>query len=82
MASWFRGHEFEQGQGDGGGQGGLACCSPWSHKEWDMTEWLNNNKNENENTPWPTYAVARQYLWENLYLKRRNMFMNDLDFYI
>ena len=22
-------------------QGSLACCSPWSHKESDMTEWLN-----------------------------------------
>ena len=20
------------------GQGGLACCSPWGHKELDMTE--------------------------------------------
>ena len=23
------------------GQGSLACCSPWGHKEWDMTELLN-----------------------------------------
>ena len=23
------------------GQGGLACCGSWSHKELDMTEWLN-----------------------------------------
>ena len=22
-------------------QGGLACCSPWGHKELDMTEQLN-----------------------------------------
>ena len=22
-------HEFEQALGDGDGQGGLACCSPW-----------------------------------------------------
>ena len=22
-------HEFEQTPGDGGGQGSLACCSPW-----------------------------------------------------
>ena len=27
--------------GDGDGQGGLACCSSWSCKELDMTEWLN-----------------------------------------
>ena len=24
------------------GQRSLACCSPWDHKESDMTEWLNN----------------------------------------
>ena len=24
--------------GVGDGQGGLACCSPWGHKEWDTTE--------------------------------------------
>ena len=26
---WDDGHEFEQAQGIGDGQGGLACCSPW-----------------------------------------------------
>ena len=30
---WFNGHEFEQAPGDGEGQGSLACCSPWGHKE-------------------------------------------------
>ena len=37
------GHEFEQALGDGEGQGRLACCSPWGHKESDMTEQLNIN---------------------------------------
>ena len=32
------GHEFEQILGDGEGQGGLVCCSPWGHKESDTTE--------------------------------------------
>ena len=36
-------HEFEQALGDGEGQGSLACCSPWGHKESDTTEQLNNN---------------------------------------
>ena len=39
MVGWqhqLTGHEFEQAPGDGEGQGGLACCSPWSHKESDM----------------------------------------------
>ena len=35
------GHEFEQTSGDGNGQGSLECCSPFDHKESDMTEWLN-----------------------------------------
>ena len=25
----------------GDGQGGLVCCSPWGHKDSDMTEQLN-----------------------------------------
>jgi len=40
----LNGHEFEQALGNGGGQGSLACCSPWGHKELDMTESLSNNK--------------------------------------
>ena len=39
----INGHEFEQALEDVEGQGGLACCSPWGHKEWDTTERLNNN---------------------------------------
>ena len=35
---WLNGHEFEQTLGDSEGQGGLACCSPWGHKESDTTE--------------------------------------------
>ena len=41
MVRWhhrLNGHEFEQAPGDGDGQGSLACCSPWGHKELDMTE--------------------------------------------
>ena len=34
-------HQFEQALGVGDGQGSLACCSPWGHKELDMTEQLN-----------------------------------------
>ena len=33
--------EFEQAPGAGDGQGSLACCSPWRHKELDTTEQLN-----------------------------------------
>ena len=38
-------HELEQTLVDGEGHGSLVCCSPWGHKELDMTELLNNNVN-------------------------------------
>ena len=41
----LNGHEFEQAPGDGEGQRGLACCSPWGHKEQGTTEELNNTLN-------------------------------------
>ena len=31
------GHESEQTQGDSEGQGSLACCSSWGHRESDTT---------------------------------------------
>ena len=34
------GHVLEQTLGDSEGQGSLACCSTWGHKESDMTERL------------------------------------------
>ena len=34
---WLDGHEFEQALGVHDGQGGLACYSPWGHKESDTT---------------------------------------------
>ena len=45
MAGWHHqciGHELGQTPRDGEGQGGLVCCSPWDHKESDMTGRLNN----------------------------------------
>ena len=44
MVGWhhrLEGHEFEQALEVGDGQGSLVCCSPWGHKELDMTERLN-----------------------------------------
>ena len=37
----FNGQEFEQATGVGDGQGSLVYCSPWGHKESDMTKPLN-----------------------------------------
>ena len=44
MAGWHHGldgHESEWTPGVGDGQGGLACCDSWGHKELDRTERLN-----------------------------------------
>ena len=41
MVGWhhrFNGQEFEQTPGDSEGQGSLACCSSWGHKESDIDE--------------------------------------------
>ena len=55
MVGWHHqldGYEFEQALGVGDGQGSLVCCSPWGHKESDMTKWLNwtelNNQNQQD----------------------------------
>ena len=37
---WLDGRESERTPGVGDGQGGLACCDSWSHKESDTTERL------------------------------------------
>ena len=49
MVGWhhqLNGHEFVEALAVGDGQGSLVCCSPWVHKESDMTEQHNNNKPE------------------------------------
>ena len=40
MVGWYHqlnGYELEQALGDIERQGSLVCCSPWGHKESDMT---------------------------------------------
>ena len=44
MVGWhhrLNGHEFGSTPRVGDGQGGLASCGSWGHKESDMTERLN-----------------------------------------
>ena len=51
------GHEFEPTPGDSEGQGSLACCSPWGHKELEMTEQLNKNM---------TWLQIRKLFWNDV----------------
>ena len=48
MVGWhyqLNAHEFKQTPGDSEGQGSLACCSPWDHKESDrLSNWLTTTK--------------------------------------
>ena len=40
MVGWHHqldGYEFEHAQGDGEGQGGLACCDSWGCKETQLS---------------------------------------------
>ena len=41
MVAWhhrLNGHQFEQSQGVGDGQGSRVCCSPWGCTESDTSE--------------------------------------------
>ena len=47
MAVWHHrhdGHGFGWTPRAGDGQGGMACFSPWDHKELDMSERLNSTE--------------------------------------
>ena len=59
----LNGHEFEQAQEDGEGQGSLVCCNPQGRKELDTTEKLNDN-----NYPFCTKqsSFSREYLLSSL----------------
>ena len=64
MAGWhhqYGGHELGQTLGGGEGQGGLACCSPWYHKELDMAGQLSNNNNRGELSLLDNGSLSKTY---------------------
>ena len=67
----LNGHEFEQALGVGDGQGGLACCSPWGHKELDMTEWL-------KWTELITLSITYWTAWQSRHARRLCSAQGDL----
>ena len=62
----LNGHESEQSPGEGEGEGSLACCSPWDHKESDMTKWLNNSSNQNFYWKWDFSPME---IWNAIIMK-------------
>ena len=77
MVGWYHqlnGHEFEQALGDGEGQGSLECCSPWSCKELDTIEQLNNNKDSEPfiltNISSKTDMGSLETMYEKYYIER------------
>ena len=66
---WRDGHKFEQALGVGDGQESLPCCSPWGHKESDMTERLNwtelNHWNNTESLTSQFYPGHKQRVFTN-----------------
>ena len=68
MVGWHHqldGHEFEQILGDGDGQGSLARCSPWGHKQLDMSLWLNNSIIKDKSKIW-ILSFHRKWIWTTL----------------
>ena len=75
---WLDGHGFGWAVGVGDGQGGLACCGSWGHKELDTTEWLNwTELNWNE----PYYNFLFLLLCPPLVFRHSRKYLCFLHFY-
>ena len=53
-------HELGQTLGDGEGQGGLVCCSPWSCKESVVTGRMNNKTTGRKTVKWHKNSFCGQ----------------------
>ena len=68
MAGWHHrlGREFEWTPGVGDGQGVLACCNSWGHKESDMSKQLNWTEPEiiwDKNLTWDDIKISRDFTY-------------------
>ena len=52
---WPNGFEFEQALGEGEGQEGMICCSPWDYKElgWLTEQQITTSNNKATECIWP-----------------------------
>ena len=76
---WLSGHVFDQTSGNNEVQGSLACCSPWVHKEVDMTD------NWTTTLPYNNWVDSRAFalIQKNSWSKEPNTNLNceDVKFY-
>ena len=57
---WLNGQGFGWTPGVGDGQGGLACCGSWGHKELDTTEPLNWTERYKGNSSFSTSLIPKR----------------------
>jgi len=63
---WLHGRDFEQTPGDNKGQGVLACCSPWGHKELHVLA----TEQQQQEEPTVQHREFDSVLYNDLYGKR------------
>ena len=71
---------FEQAPRDGEGQGGLACCGPWGHKESDMADPPNNsNQGFLPQFPWlhPNFLLLNWGEWSSQFTRLKCRIVGD-----
>ena len=77
MVVWHRrlnGHESEWTPGVGDGQGGLAYCDSWGHKESDMTERLNWTELKMLKTEETEWELCKSCLFRMIQVKWINIY--------
>ena len=80
MVGWhhrLNGHGFGWSLGVGDGQGGLACCGSWGHKESDTTEQLNWTE---LNCSFPEFAKESLPRVAEACLRRKGFSLNSCHF--
>ena len=71
----LNGYDFVQTPGDSEGQGSLVCCSPWGHKESDMTYWLSNKNTTSTSLTWLLYLYS---IMDWIFVSPQNVYVEIL----
>ena len=84
MVGWHHqldGCKFEQVPGVGDGQGSLACCSPRSLKESDMTERLNWLTDVHSSTAYNSQDVETTWMSNDRWMDKDKWFIFTMEFH-